>query len=354
MKKQILLKTFLMLFIVGFFMVRFFDKNEDVSFKKEKLMASVCYSDTSGAWRPCSGTEFPELINPLISIGQPTLTPTLLKCQKNSDCVLVETACCSCREGGSVDSVKAINKDLLDYFMTRMSVFCPEITEYCRSGEYNCLKKLYPTPVCKDNMCEAVDYQRDDDDRKAIKDYSSDDLSNDIKLSCDVLSRRVEIDDKLGFWNVKMTASIGNNKGCKEFVYLWHGERKQNFWEEQTLLDSSKKELKFERQIKALCASDYKIYGTAICKKTLDVKNPSNIDELMPLKKQYRCANGSCVETVYGGTTLDLCKKSCKDWNSGVWRCVNGKCIDDSRGLYAGNMFLSEKECNSWCFDGPS
>ncbi len=160
MKKLFFLKVFLMLFVVGFFMFRFFDKNGDISLLKEKLMASVCYKEVSGKWLPCPGTEFPELINPLISIGQPTLTPTLLKCQRDSDCVLVETACCSCREGGSVDSVKAINKDLLDYFTTRMDIFCPEVTERCRSYEYNCLEKLYPSPVCENNECKTRPYER--------------------------------------------------------------------------------------------------------------------------------------------------------------------------------------------------
>ncbi len=160
MKKPFFLKPLLMLFIITLTLFYFSNKSEIAVFKKEKLMADICYREVAGKWLPCQGTEFPELINPLISIGQPTLTPTLLKCQRDSDCVLVETACCSCREGGSVDSVKAINKDLLDYFTTRMIIFCPEIANLCDSSKYNCLKKLYPTPVCENNECRIKPYER--------------------------------------------------------------------------------------------------------------------------------------------------------------------------------------------------
>ncbi len=343
-------KPLLCLFFVVALAISFSVANEK-SFFQNKLKAQLV---------PRATENYPELVNPLISVGQPTLTPTLLKCQKNSDCVLVETACCSCREGGTVDSVKAMNKDLLTYFMTRMSVFCPEVTERCKSHKYNCLKKLYPTPLCKNNMCEAVDYERDMLRRKEAKDYSRDNNLNDIKLSCEVASRWVKLDDSLGFWNLKLTALVGDNNGCEDFIYFKNDGyglstgQKENVWWQQTLPQQAKS-IRIEKQIKALCVPNNKIYGTATCKKMLDAKNPSNIDELMPLEKRYTCEKGLCVETVYGGTTsLDSCKKSCKDWSSGMWKCVNGKCIDDSRGLYTGKVFLSEKECDSWCFDGPS
>ena len=298
----------------------FLMKDGSFSFFQDRLKAQLVTRKSEGG---------PELTNPYdmpINQKKIEITPSLLKCERNADCVLVETECCACSEGGSIDTVKAINKDLHHYFLTRMDSFCYRYfidnSRACDPGKYTCAKKLYPLPVCRNNKCEAVPYEKNEIKRKALKDYSNDD-SNDIGLSCKIEGRKGEV-AKLNFWNLKLTASIEDPKGCEKFAYFWTingklpriGDKDKVRWEQTTpQIDST---MFIQRDVKALCLSNNKIYGTAACKKELDASN-SNVE--IPFK----------------------------NWEFGLWKCVNRKCVDDRDGLHVGWVYPTELECEMQC-----
>lgn len=78
----------------------------------------------------------------------------MLVCSVDTDCILIETECCSCHNGGTENSTKGINKN---YF----SSFSSFVRNYCQGKAcptvYNCRPELTPTGAkCINNQCQAV------------------------------------------------------------------------------------------------------------------------------------------------------------------------------------------------------
>ncbi len=86
---------------------------------------------------------------------RPILENYMKTCQKDSDCAIVNIDCCSCFNGGSNESLRAINRSYFEGFARGMSSFCGYFGMQC-SGKDQCTKDARLNSItCRNNQCYA-------------------------------------------------------------------------------------------------------------------------------------------------------------------------------------------------------
>jgi hypothetical protein len=85
--------------------------------------------------------------------GKPGVDPSVVACQTNDDCVLVEMECCDSCNGGVAWSVNANHAEAA---RSRHGTTCKD-EEIARCATAECPAE--PTPVCDNNVCATL---RDD------------------------------------------------------------------------------------------------------------------------------------------------------------------------------------------------
>ena len=85
-------------------------------------------------------------------VTPPTLTDIMKKCTQNTDCSVVESACCGCDKGGNEMTKIGINKTYLTTFSNLVKNYCYKSSQdTCSSTTNNC--KAAPTATCINNIC---------------------------------------------------------------------------------------------------------------------------------------------------------------------------------------------------------
>ena len=81
-----------------------------------------------------------------------TLTSTMRKCTKDTDCVLAESACCGCDKGGNDSSKIGLNKNYLITYTNQILSYCDKTQAKCTSTTNNCGTT---SVVCENKLCVA-------------------------------------------------------------------------------------------------------------------------------------------------------------------------------------------------------
>jgi hypothetical protein len=82
----------------------------------------------------------------------PTVTSTMKKCTKDTDCVLAESDCCGCEKGGSNTTKVGLNKYYLTNYNTQVLTYCRQSQAKCSSSTDNCGTI---NVACENSLCVA-------------------------------------------------------------------------------------------------------------------------------------------------------------------------------------------------------
>lgn len=98
---------------------------------------------------------------------RPAVEYYMQTCQKDSDCGIVNTDCCTCYNGGSNESMRSINRSYGESFMKNMTSYCGHVGMKC-SGKNQCSQDAKLHSVA----CESSIYSGGVSIKKCVVRYS--------------------------------------------------------------------------------------------------------------------------------------------------------------------------------------